>query len=180
MLRKQISHVSFANVGHRKMKRYLGCAAAIVLLLSTACKPTQPWAEAKSPSSPQRSAVHDLSLDESLGGHTLARHIGVSDLQLRQRLANEPDIGAASTYTDRPTAEAVVAQVLDKNQERISRWLERTRHPNLALDYHGNEPVGRTMERGDFHSEPCPNAIVVLRWKPPKGYYVLTSYPECR
>jgi hypothetical protein len=45
----------------------------------------------------------DLGGDESRGGHTLARHVGRTDSQLLDRLAREPRISAASTYTDRAT-----------------------------------------------------------------------------
>jgi len=152
------------------------------LLTIASCKPTQPWAEAKEPSASRgtESTAHNLASDEALGGHTLKRHVGVSDLQLRQRLTNEPDIAAASTYTDRATAENVISQTLTRNQDRIQLWLERNRHPNLVLDYHGPEPVGRSLRRGERESEPCSRAIVVLRWDPPNRYHVLTSYPECR
>lgn len=53
-------------------------------------------------------ATRDLSLDEAFGGHTLRRHVGRTDEQLRERLKSESNISAASTYTDRATAERVV------------------------------------------------------------------------
>jgi hypothetical protein len=43
----------------------------------------------------------DLSVDEDMGGHTLARHVGKTDAELRERLRREPNISTASTYTDR-------------------------------------------------------------------------------
>jgi hypothetical protein len=39
--------------------------------------------------------------------------------------------------------------------------------------------MGRTLHRGDTASQPCSNAVVVLR-ADGDSYYVLTSYPECR
>src|SRR5262245_62492121 len=54
----------------------------------------------------------DLSVDEAMGGHTLARHVGKSDDELATRLRNEPQISSASTYTDRVTAERVVGAAL--------------------------------------------------------------------
>jgi hypothetical protein len=49
-----------------------------------------------------------------------------------------------------------------------------------VLDYEADQPIGRTMHRGQDRSEPCSHAVVVLRWTGPADYYVLTSYPECR
>ncbi len=160
-------------------------AAGIAFFFSS-CKPTQPWAYAQSPSTQRPEYVkrdtgrHDLSFDESRGGHTLKRHVGRTDRQLAERLREERNISAASTYTDRDTAESVIAVALQGNQAKITRWLERDRHPNLVLDYDGEHAVGRTLNRGQSQSRPCAHAIVVLHWDGGNEYHVLTSYPECR
>ncbi len=126
-------------------------------------------------------ASHDLSVDEQRGGHTLARHIGRTDAELRQRLKTEPDISAASSYTDRATAERTVGAALEQNADKIQRWIERGPHrPNLVLDYTDpTDAIGRVMYPRAMGSVPCDHAIVVLR-ADGDSYYVLTSYPECR
>lgn len=127
--------------------------------------------------------THNLSEDEAAGGHTLKKHVGRSDEQLRQRLEREHNIAAASTYTDRETAERVVGTVLEQEQSRTRRWLERqSGRPNLVLDYDSDaaHPIGRTLRRGEDHTAPCSHAVVVLKFDPPAGYHVLTTYPECR
>jgi hypothetical protein len=109
--------------------------------------------------------------------------VGRADNELRERLAEEPNISAASTWTDRRTAEQAVALALDQSREKVERWMSRSgRHPNLVIDYDGDpsHPVGRTLRRGEAKSEPCSHAVIVLRWAGDEGYYVLTSYPECR
>ena len=124
---------------------------------------------------------HDLSVDEAQGGHTLSRHVGRSDADLQERLQRETTISAASTYTDRATAEAVVGSTLDHNS-RIESWMGRgDRRPNLALDYHGDssKPIGRCMQRGSSVAVPAYDAIVVLKASRDGGFYVLTTYPEC-
>ena len=126
-----------------------------------------------------RGASHDLSTDERAGGHTLRKHVGRTDDDLRARLARE-DISAASTYTDRVAAEFAVGKALLESQSRIESWMARAGHPNLVLDYRGNEPIGRTLHRGSSASQPCADAKIVLRWLSSSEYYVLTSYPECR
>ena len=129
-------------------------------------------------------ARRDLSDDEAHGGHTLARHVARSDDELRARLAREPGISAASSYTDRRTAEQVVTRTLEKEQHRIDAWRRRSgRRPNLALDYRGERsvPIGKSIRRGDRIARQCSDAVVVLRWDTRRNdYYVLTSYPECR
>ena len=101
--------------------------------------------------------------------------------QLRDRLRDEPNISAASTYTDRDTAERVVALALTKSERKIAAWAARggTR-PNLTLNVHvDGEPIGRSIARRGTGAEPCHDAIVVLRARG-DAYYVLTSYPEVR
>jgi hypothetical protein len=125
----------------------------------------------------------DLAASERLGGHTLARHVGRTDDQLRERLRREPSIFVASTYPDQATAERVVAETLQRFSRRIQSWSARAgARPNLALDYTGEAavPVGRSLRRGDARVRDCTDAVVVLRWHPRAAYYVLTSYPECR
>lgn len=125
----------------------------------------------------------DLAASERLGGHTLARHVGRSDGQLRERLRREPSIAAASTYTDRETAERVVTSTITRFSRRVQSWRARTGpRPNLALDFTGETgvPVGRSLRRGDTRVRECTDAVVVLRWHASGTYYVLTSYPECR
>jgi len=129
---------------------------------------------------PFRGVRHDLSSDERAGGHTLREHVGRTNDQLRDRLAHE-SISAASTYTDRTAAEFAVGNALEEGQTRIEKWMQRSGgHPNLVLDYHGDQPIGRTLRREDSSPRSCSDAKVVLRWISSDEYYVLTSYPECR
>lgn len=123
------------------------------------------------------SGGHDLAADEAAGGHTLDRHVGRSDAELLRRLAEERGISAASSFTDRATAERVVAATLERERGRIDRWLERG-GGNLALDYRGDpgEIVGRTLLRGDREPRATGEARVVLRRRD-GSYFVLTAYP---
>ncbi len=159
----------------------------IFVVIVSSCQNNQPTPVAAPTTSPtprrESGPSHDLTQDEAAGGHTLKKHVGRTDEQLRERLERERNISAASTYTDRETAERVVGTGLQQEQPRIQRWLERTGgHPNLVLDYDGDpaHPIGRTLRRGEDHTEPCSRAVVVLKFDPPAEYHVLTTYPECR
>jgi hypothetical protein len=124
---------------------------------------------------------YDLERDETRGGHTLDRHVGRSDDELRERLAQEPNISAASTWTNREIAEEAVGETLERNA-KLDRWMERSgRKPNLVLDYHGrpDHPVGRCVRQGETEVQPAYDAVVVLKASRDGGFYVLTTYPEC-
>jgi len=125
-----------------------------------------------------RDERYDLEADETRG-HTLARHVGQTDAQLRERLARDTGITTASTYATRALAERTVARTLRENADRLQAWTSRTGYrPNLALDYHGPraEVLGRSIRRGNDPVD-CTDAVVVLRWDG-RHYFVLTSYPE--
>jgi hypothetical protein len=123
----------------------------------------------------------DLARDERRGGHTLSRHVGLTDAQLRDRLRRDSRISAASTYTDRATAERTVSSALLRNKKRIEAWGAREgSRANLVIDWPGDgKPIGRSLGRGAKEPVPCTRALVVLRWDvEAEIYYVLTSYPE--
>src|SRR5215475_4365910 len=107
----------------------------------------------------------NLSEDEAAGGHVLKKHVGRSDEELRERLERERNISGSSTYTDRATAEQAIGNAIAANRDRIQRWLSRPgRHTNLVLDYDSENPIGRTLNRGDSQSRPCSHALVVLKF----------------
>jgi toxin YxiD len=167
-----------------RRSNFLAFTVLPLLLWQLACQQATPTAASISPSAALTAyPAHDLSIDEAAGGHTLRKHVGRTDQELQARLLQERTISAASTYTDRATAEKVVSMVLARDHERIGRWLERSGgHPNLVLDYQGDgaHPFGRTLPRGVNASQPCSHAVVVLRWSGGSEFYVLTTYPECR
>lgn len=122
---------------------------------------------------------YDLARDEERGGHTLKKHVARTDEELQERLEREPNISAASTWTDRETAEATVAEALQAERGRIENWMRRG-YPraNLALYYGAGRVIGRSLRRGESRAVECSHAVIVLRADGPDGYYVLTSYPE--
>lgn len=124
---------------------------------------------------------YDLQRDEERGGHTLRKHVGRSDAELEERLSRERDISAASTWTDRETAEQVVAEALQAERGRIESWMRRG-YPraNLALHYDTERVIGRSLLRGENQAVDCTSAVVVLRADGPDSFFVLTTYPEAR
>jgi hypothetical protein len=145
-----------------------------------ATRPASPPSPAAEFSRGAESSDRDLSVDEAMGGHTLARHVGKSDAELRERLRREPQISSASTYTDRATAEAIVAAALSSAGRSFDAWKSRTgRRPNFVLHFAAHHVIGRSVGRGRLEAIPCEDALVVIRWDDrQQQLYVLTSYPE--
>jgi len=155
------------------------------LLALAGCGPQGPASQSQSAPHAlvQQGGRHDLSQDEAAGGHTLRKHVGRTDDQLRERLQHERAISAASTWNDRDAAETAIGAALAQQSSKVQRWLEREGgHANLVLDYDGDpaHPFGRTLPRGADQVQPCAHATIVLKWDGPNSYHVLTAYPECR
>lgn len=132
------------------------------------------------PSSERDAGRYDLGRDENRGGHTLDRHVARTDEQLQERLQRE-HISAASSWTDRETAEVTVAEALRSQRDRIESWTQRGYpRPNLALHYNAGRTLGRSLRRGEAQTVSCKNAVIVLRADGPSSFYVLTTYPEDR
>lgn len=129
-------------------------------------------------------ALYDLLRDEAAGGHTLARHVGRTDGQLAERLRREPQISAASTYTEVAAARRTVTLALAQSRDKVQAWASRRgSRPNLVLNVtdRGGSPVGRSLSRGERVPRPSDRALVVLRWlDQERRWIVLTSYPETR
>jgi hypothetical protein len=151
---------------------------------SSDARPTSP--EASAASTPSRDSVgnqdrYDLARDEDRGGHTLKKHVGRTDDELRERLRRERNISAASTWTDRAAAEETVAAALRANRAKIDRWTDHG-YPrtNLALHFDAGRNIGRSIEHGESTSVPCTSAVLVLKAGSPNDFFVLTTYPEAR
>lgn len=133
---------------------------------------------------PRTSVPYDLEADEALGGHTVERHVGKTDEELRTRLRREQQISAASTYTDLETARRVVGAAIAQSRGRIDEWSRRSgARPNLVVNYRepSGRPIGRSIRRGARVSASATQALVVLRWlQRERRWIVLTSYPESR
>jgi hypothetical protein len=135
----------------------------------------------KSATAKSTAGRYDLERDEERGGHTLSRHVARTDAQLEERLRRERNISAASTWTDRETAEETVTEALRAERGRVESWMRRG-YPraNLALHYSAGRPIGSSLRRGANAAVACTDAVIVLRADGPDSFYVLTTYPETR
>jgi hypothetical protein len=121
-----------------------------------------------------------LTAHEAAGGHLLDKHVGETYEDLATRLAKEPRIDAASSFTDRATAEKAVAETINANQAKITDWLASGRNTPLPISHTMSEPVGISVPRGVPVGIPASSVKVILVRDAsfPDGYRILTGYPE--
>jgi Bacterial CdiA-CT RNAse A domain len=119
----------------------------------------------------------DLRAIEGRDGHTLRRHVGRSDQELRDRaLRTHHDV---SCFDDGATAQHSVDEAFAENQTRIGSWLAAHRRGNLALHVHFASAVGRVFRYDEGRIVPATDADVILEPRPqlPQGYTVITAFP---
>ncbi|MEU9985587.1 RNase A-like domain-containing protein [Streptomyces sp. NPDC048045] len=142
----------------------------------------------------------DLATEEELyGGHSIDKHVGLTDMQLTQRLRDEsslssgPDIPAASTFTDLESAQKYTQYNIRANSAAIDKWLENRPPVPLKEEFKvgsvnaGNlavpEVTGRTAPVVNGNPTPAKDAYgvsTVLKYEPSlkPPFVVLTSMPK--
>jgi Bacterial CdiA-CT RNAse A domain len=128
----------------------------------------------------RRGAV-SLAAEETLGGHTIARHVGRTEAELRLRLAQQPAIPAASTFVTLQEAERVVGAALRSNKAGIKAWAAAASPGQTkAFTYISANVVGRGVVRSTGKLMDMTNVVVVVRKVVARNrvYFVLTAYPK--
>jgi pyruvate/2-oxoglutarate dehydrogenase complex dihydrolipoamide acyltransferase (E2) component len=107
-------------------------------------------------------------------GHTLAKHVNVTDADLMKRIVLEGR-AESSRFIDRVTAEAAITRALRRAAESLRRFEfdgARAIRVRVTLD----DPVGWVMNRnGELTAT---SQLVVWLRKDADGIYISSSYPE--
>jgi hypothetical protein len=112
----------------------------------------------------------DLIAAEQAGGHTIARHVGMTDQELINR-----NLKAASTFADLATAERATARNIANNDSTIAQWL-RGSEDRLSVTDKMQLSDGRVYLRSS-NSFVSPSRVTTILFRHPTGYHVLTSFP---
>lgn len=80
-------------------------------------------------------------------GHTLARHVGRTIEELRERLVRE-ERRETSTFPDLATAERVVARTLYEKRRAIQAWLDKGATGDQLFLGEFDEAVGQVLKAG--------------------------------
>ena len=119
-----------------------------------------------------------LQAHEHSGSHTLLKHVDRSDRELLARLADEPDLPNASTFTSRERAEHILSSFLEQRSQRISDWLSSDAG-RLRLDGHMHLVTGRTAwPNGHVDYVNGVRAILVRDPSMPQSYRIVTAFPQ--
>ena len=126
------------------------------------------------------SPSRDLTAHETMGGHTIARHVRSSLLSLRRRLNNE-QLLAASSFWDVYVARAAINYAIMAEFEDVIRWLTegqnrrlriQTRTPSRASIAYGVVPTDTDLRYS--------NEVSLILERIGQTFYVVTAFPHLR
>ena len=109
----------------------------------------------------------------------MQKHIGRIDRQLLDRLQQEPNIPAASTFHDRATAEFAVSNVLDENRTQIDNFLTGQNN-QIVIIQRLEEPIGTSFIRNNATAVPGTEIYLIIRRDENmhNGYRIHTGFPN--
>jgi hypothetical protein len=125
-------------------------------------------------------AEHEAQAGSRLGGHTIAKHVGQTEAQLRARLTVDLRIPTASTFSNLRSAEDAISKVLRLEAATIKSWAQNGGARPLRLQRDFGRAVGTGVVRATGQLAKLTKVRVVLRYQAYNGkpYYILTAFPE--
>jgi hypothetical protein len=124
---------------------------------------------------------HEAVAGSRVGGHTIAKHVGKTETELRARLVVEPERLAVSSFESLRDAERILHRALRANKGAIETWAQSARpRETRSFAYAANEVAGTVLVRATNRVHRVSKVRVVLKLQDYNGrlYYILTAFPE--
>jgi hypothetical protein len=121
---------------------------------------------------------HEALAGSRLGAHTIAKHVGRTEQQLRARLVAEPDRKIVSTFTNLRVAEECISKVMRANAATIKAWAQSAPPGRLILVEDVGKVAGFGVVRLSGRVVNLSKVQLVLKFQFYNGmpYYVLTAF----
>ncbi|MGF6537640.1 RNase A-like domain-containing protein [Paraburkholderia youngii] len=120
--------------------------------------------------------MHEAKAGSRIGGHTLLKHVGRTEAQLRERLRLEPTKRVVSSFVNLEEAEWAISETMRANALLIKAWTKAPREP-LRLKKDVGRKVGYALIRKTDTLVDSSKVWVVLKYETYNGmpYYILTA-----
>jgi hypothetical protein len=125
--------------------------------------------------------MHEAKAGSGLGGHTLLKHVGRTEAQLRERLVAEPKRTVVSSFTNKEMAEWAISETMRANAARIRNWIASAgAYSRLDMTHDVGRRVGYGVARDTGELASMSKVKMILLYQTYNGmpYYVLTAYLE--
>ncbi|MDX2167950.1 MAG: RNase A-like domain-containing protein [Deltaproteobacteria bacterium] len=118
--------------------------------------------------------------DDRWGGHTVERHVGKSDEELRARLARDSRLSTASAWDSAEIATQVIDATLKQHAGELLPWLARAPPgARKVIDHRGSTRIGRAVRADDPRKVvPLSNARLVIEALGQGRWRLITAYPN--
>jgi hypothetical protein len=126
-------------------------------------------------------AEHEASVGSRVGGHTIAKHVGKTDAELRARLVAEPRRQLVASFDSLPVAERVLYRGLRANRSAIETWARGARpRETREFFFNAEDAVGTVLVRATNQLQRSSKVRIVLKLQDYNGklYYILTAFPD--
>ncbi|WP_233831904.1 RNase A-like domain-containing protein [Paraburkholderia sp. ZP32-5] len=123
--------------------------------------------------------MHEAKAGSEIGGHTLLKHVGRTEAQLRERLRLEPGRTVVSSFINLEQAEWAISETMRANASKIHAWTRAPRR-TLTLEKDVGRKVGYALVRKTDALADCSKVKVILKYGTHNGmpYYILTAMVE--
>jgi len=121
-----------------------------------------------------------LAEHEALGGHTILKHVGRTEAQLRTRLLAEANIPAASSFPSLRVAETVISDAMKARAPLVRAWASSANQGSKYVWVHNAaKTIGYGVVRQSGVITNMQKVLIVLKPTQVSGklYFILTAYP---
>jgi len=120
--------------------------------------------------------MHEAKAGSQIGGHTILKHVGRTEAQLRERLRLEPKKEIVSSFVNLEQAEWAISETMRANAWKIQAWTKAPTEP-LRLNKDVGRKVGYALIRKTDTLVDSSKVSVVLKYRRYNGmpYYILTA-----
>ncbi|MFE8115324.1 RNase A-like domain-containing protein [Brenneria goodwinii] len=115
------------------------------------------------------------------GGHTLEKHVGKTESDLRERLVRCPTLPSSSTFYNVRIAEDAISRALKFNETYIKHWAKTAKTgARLNIDFFTGSDVGIGVKTatGPVIKSHKIRLVLELQYYNSKLYYILTAFPR--
>ena len=127
-------------------------------------------------------AEHEAMVGSRVGGHTILKHVGKTEAELRARLLAQRGMPVASTFKSLEVAEKTLYQAIRANAPAIEQWARYAAPGAKQAFYYTSRsgPVGQGVVRATNQFIELSRVRFVLKMEQYRGklYYILTAFPE--
>jgi hypothetical protein len=123
---------------------------------------------------------HEAQAGSKVGGHTIARHVGKTEVELRARLLAEPRVPAACSFPNLDVAERAVTHGLRVCAKEIAEWTSKATIKSRPQGFEfAFSKAGYGVVRLTNEFRHLSRVRIVLKYGEYNGmpYYILTAFP---